>query len=396
MNFASILAAASDSDWISALRAQFDHFVPEFAALDPQQALIQTGLSFALVLGAGLVLAGLQMMLRALLAHVAPDADTRLARGARIGARSMRIARIIVFAIAFYLVLRLWGFDFSAFEQGPLGAVLRSAGRVALILAATMAAMEVSNISISRLFGRVAQRTSNGRRASQVRTLAPLLSGVATTGLVIVAAMMTLSEFGVEIGPLIAGAGIVGLAVGFGAQTLVKDFLTGIFLIVEDIVSIGDIAQVAGTSGVVEEMSLRTIKLRSFDGTLHAIPYGEAQVISNLTKNFSFAVFELSIAYSSDIATALEQMQQVGEQIRSDADFASMIFDPIEIVGVDKLADSGVILKARIKTLPGKQWSVGREYLRRIKLAFDAHGVEIPFPHLKLVAPDQPIPIASR
>jgi small conductance mechanosensitive channel len=207
--------------------------------------------------------------------------------------------------------------------------------------------------------------------------------------------MMALSEIGVEIGPLLAGAGIVGLAVGFGAQTLVKDFLTGLFLIIEDIVSVGDVARIGDSGGLVEDMSLRTIKLRDFDGTLHVIPYGEAQIIRNLTKGFSFYVFDLSISYSSDILKALDLMKETGDELMRDEKFSPLILEPIEVFGVDKLGDSGVVLKARIKTKPIQQWNVGREYLKRIKLAFDAHGIEIPFPHLKLVPPDQPFPVGD-
>jgi small conductance mechanosensitive channel len=194
---------------------------------------------------------------------------------------------------------------------------------------------------------------------------------------------------------LIAGAGILGLAIGFGAQTLVKDFLTGVFLILEDTVSIGDIVTIGNFGGVVEDMSLRTIKLRDFDGTLHIFPYSEAMVIHNKTKSFSFAVFNLSISYTSDIGSALDAMQQVGAELQEDPEFNRFILEPIEVVGVDNLADSAVVLKGRIKTQPAKQWAVQREYLKRIKLAFDANGVEIPFPHLKLVPPDSPIPVGE-
>jgi small conductance mechanosensitive channel len=192
----------------------------------------------------------------------------------------------------------------------------------------------------------------------------------------------------VKIGPLLAGAGVIGVAVGFGAQTLVKDFLTGIFLIVEDIVSVGDVVQIAGSGGLVEDMTLRTIRLRDFDGTLHIFPYSEAQVIHNLTKSFSYYVFDLQISYDSDIDRAVDVMKSTGEALARDPAFASKILAPIEVVGVDGLADSGIRLKARIKTQPIEQWNVGREYNRRIKLAFDGAGIQIPYPHLKLVLPE--------
>lgn len=388
------IAAAPAPDRLADIWAQLQGFVSGVLALDPEQAAIRAGLSLLIIVGAALIVTALRMLLKAAVERIAPggEDDTPKAR-ARIGRWTLRLARIVIAFVAIYLILHLWGFDFGVLNGGPLGAALRSLARVALILTLAFAAVELTQIALARMFSRVAARSRNERRAAQVRTLAPLLSGVAATAIIIIASSMALSEFGVEIGPLIAGAGIVGLAVGFGAQTLVKDFLTGVFLIIEDIVSVGDVARIGAASGVVEEMSLRTIKLRAFDGTLFAIPYGEAQVIANLTKNFSFYVFELSISYSSDIAKALELMRETGAALQSDADFGAFIMEPIEVVGVDKLGDSGVVLKARIKTLPGKQWGVGREFLKRIKLVFDANRIEIPFPHVKLVPPDAPIPL---
>jgi len=309
-------------------------------------------------------------------------------RSRPLGRWALRIARLAIVVAALIAVLRLWGFDFEDLRQGPLGMAFAAAARIALILVIAFAALELAQLAIKRMFARIADRARSARRASQIRTLAPLVIGVVTSTLIVIAAMMALSEIGVEIGPLIAGAGIIGLAVGFGAQTLVKDFLTGIFLILEDIVSVGDVVMIQDFGGVVEEMSLRTIKLRSFDGTLHVFPYSEAQVIHNRTKDFSFAVFDLSIDYGSDIPKAIATMQTVGEALRKEPMFGAHILDDIEVVGVDALADSAVMLKARIKTAPGKQWGVQREYLQRIKAAFDEAGIEIPYPHMKLVPPD--------
>ncbi|RRN63574.1 mechanosensitive ion channel family protein [Caulobacter sp. 602-1] len=177
---------------------------------------------------------------------------------------------------------------------------------------------------------------------------------------------------------------------------MVKDFLTGIFLIVEDIVSVGDIIRIGDSGGLVEQMTLRTIRLRDFDGTVHVFPYSEAQVLHNLTKSFSYYVFDLQVSYRSDLDAALAIMKRVGARLKSDPDFADKILEPIEVVGVDSLADSGVVLKARIKTRPLQQWNVGREYNRRIKLAFDEAGVEIPFPHLQVVLPERQVAELAR
>lgn len=378
------------STGLEGLVAQLQSLVEGVLTLDPQQAAIRAGLSILVVVGAALLVWGLRLVLKTLTARIAPDqAKTR--QPTRVGRWSVRIASIAIAVAAALAILRVWGLDLDDLQAGILGAALRVAGRIALILVIAFSAIEILHLAVARLCDRIVARARNARRAGQVRTLAPILSGVVTGLLIVMAAMMALSELGVEIGPLIAGAGIIGLAVGFGAQTLVKDFLTGIFLILEDIVSVGDIVRIGESGGVVEEMSLRTIKLRDFDGTLHVFPYSEAQVIHNLTKSFSFAVFDLSVSYSSDISRGLELMREVGDDLQSEPRFARLILSPIEVVGVDRLENSGVVLKGRIKTAPGKQWEVGREYLKRIKAAFDAAGIEIPFPHVKLVAPDQPI-----
>ncbi|WP_135212915.1 mechanosensitive ion channel family protein [Vitreimonas flagellata] len=383
--------AAPASATVDTLIAHAQDFLSGLFALDPEQALIRAGLTFLTILGGALLVWGLRTLLKALTERVAPEhaADPNKKR-VPIGRWTIRIARFAIGVAVVLAILRIWGFDYADLREGPLGAVFGIATRVALILFVSFAAIEVLNLAIANIFARIAKRARNARRAAQVRTLAPLLSGIITTLFVLIAAMMTLSEFGVEIGPLIAGAGIVGLAVGFGAQTLVKDFLTGIFLIVEDTVSIGDIIGIGEFGGVVEDMSLRTIKLRDFDGTLHVFPYSEAQVIHNRTKSFSFAVFNLSVDYSADIPRAIDVMKETGAALRADPDFASLIIDDIEVVGVDQLADSAVVLKARIKTHPAKQWAVQREYLKRVKAAFDAAGVVIPFPTLKLIPPDGP------
>ncbi|MEZ5957793.1 MAG: mechanosensitive ion channel [Hyphomonadaceae bacterium] len=372
---------------LQTLTQSIEDFVSGISTLNPEQVLLRGGLSVLVLLGAAIVVWGLHLVLKALTEHIAPKENGEPRRRVSIGRWTMRVARFAIFVGAFILVLRIWGFDFASLQDSPLYDAFSVLARIALILILSLAAIELGQVAIRRGFDRVAFRARNPRRAAQIRTLGPVLSGLATSILVVIAAMMTLSEVGVEIGPLLAGAGIFGLAVGFGAQTIVKDFLTGIFLIIEDSVSVGDIISVGDVGGVVEEMSLRTIKLRDFDGTLHIFPYSEAQVIHNRSKGFAFAVVDLSIDYTSDITKALEVMKSVGDDMRQHQEFLSMVLDDIEIVGVDQLADSAVMLKARLKTYPGKQFAVRREYLKRIKIAFDAAGIEIPFPHMKLIPP---------
>lgn len=384
--------AETPSIEFTGLIEQVQTFITEAFSLDPQQAALRGGLSVLVLVGAMLLMWGLRLIFRAVTERFTPKQPEGAAprKAVPIGRWTLRIARISVFITALLVILRLWGFDLDNLSDGPVGAILNHLWRIALIIVLSLAAIEISQLAIKHLFARVAARSKNFRRAAQVRTLAPVLTGVSTTTLTIVATMMALSEVGVEIGPLLAGAGIIGLAIGFGAQTIVKDFLTGIFLIIEDAVSVGDVVMIADFGGVVEEMSIRTIKLRDFDGTLHIFPYSEAQVIHNRTKNFSFAVFSLQVAHTASVAEALELMKSTGDTLKAEEAFAPFIESPIEVVGVDAVTDTGVMLKARIKTAPGKQWMIQREYLRRIKLAFDEAGIDVPTKTTVLVMPDQP------
>lgn len=369
--------------------ATIDSFVRDIISLDPEQAAIRAGLTLLVVIAASMLIWGLRVLLKALVERVAPEeAEAAPRKKIPIGRWTMRVARIAIVGIAILAILRVWGFDFADLNEGPLGAVLKLVGRVALILVIAFAAIEIAQLAIASTFNRVAKRARNARRAAQVRTLAPLISGIVTSVLMLMAAMMTLSEFGVEIGPLIAGAGIVGLAIGFGAQTLVKDFLTGMFLIIEDAVSVGDSIAIDSTSGVVEQMSLRTIKLRDAQGTLHVFPYSEAQVIHNHTRDFGFAMFTLSLDYSADLGQAIDLMKRVGQDLRVDPDFEQQITADVEIFGVDQLTESAVVLKGRIRTVAGARDGVRRAYLLRIKKAFEDANLPGPITTLKVLRDD--------
>jgi len=193
--------------------------------------------------------------------------------------------------------------------------------------------------------------------------------------------LTVLSQLGIDISPLLAGAGVVGLAIGFGAQTLVKDVITGAFILFEDTVNVGDVATINGTGGLVEGMTIRTIRLRDLSGTVHTIPFGSINAISNLTKDYSYYLLDIGVAYRENTDEVLSVMRAVFEDLRQDAAYSSFIIGDFEVLGVDRFADSAVYVRARIKTIPIKQWDVGREYNRRLKLKFDELGIEIPFPH---------------
>jgi small conductance mechanosensitive channel len=198
------------------------------------------------------------------------------------------------------------------------------------------------------------------------------------------AALIVLREVGVDIMPVVTGAGILGLAVGFGAQTLVKDVIAGFFLTFENHLRVGDVAMIDGTGGIVEAINLRTTVLRDLEGTLHVFPNGSFERYSNRTKDYSYFVINVGVAYKEDTDRVTEVLREVGADLRADAAFSPSILAPLEVLGVDAFEDSQVTIKARIKTVPLKQWEVGRELRRRIKRAFDRASIEIPFPHLSV------------
>lgn len=193
--------------------------------------------------------------------------------------------------------------------------------------------------------------------------------------------MILLGQFNINIGPLIASAGIIGLALGFGAQELVRDFITGFFILLENQVRTGDVAIINGTGGLVETIELRTITLRDLSGTVHIFQNGKINTLSNMTKEWSAMVFDVGVAYKEDVDRVIKVMKDVADDLCADEEFKEFILEPIEIFGLDKFGDSAVIVKARIKTQPIKQWMVGREYNKRLKVAFDREQIEIPFPH---------------
>jgi len=217
-------------------------------------------------------------------------------------------------------------------------------------------------------------------QTQRVNTLFRILKNFVSIAILIVVIMLILSELGIEIGPLIAAAGVVGLAVGFGAQTLVKDIITGLFIILEGQITIGDIVEVAGHSGRVEAITIRTVRLRDVNGHLHVIPFSEVTTVKNITQDQDYHSFEIGVSYNEDVDNVIETIEKVGKDLRKDKDFSSKINGEIEVFGLDKFEDSAIIIKGRIPTVHKQQWAVRREFNRRIKLAFDKGGIEIPFP----------------
>ncbi|HWT09901.1 MAG TPA: mechanosensitive ion channel domain-containing protein, partial [Roseomonas sp.] len=288
--------------------------------------------------------------------------------------------------IAVLLLLEVWGLEaFSWFGQGKLGnRLVGSLASMGFTVLVAMGAWEAANAAIERHLA-LLSRDAKAARSARVRTLLPMLRTALMITILVVVAFIFLTEIGVNVAPLIAGAGVVGIAIGFGSQTLVRDVITGIFLLFEDAVAVGDVVQVGGLSGVVEQLSIRSIKLRAVDGSLHIIPFSAVTTVTNQTRDFAFAVLDVSVGYGEDTDRVAEVLRGIAAEIREDVKWRPVIRDDLDIMGVERLGDSGVVMRIRLKTDPSQRWAVARELNRRIKKRFDELGIEIPYPHQKLV-----------
>lgn len=288
------------------------------------------------------------------------------------------IAGVVVVA-ATALILNAWGIAAIGWLSSQPGQrAIGAALSIAITLAFAVVVWEIANGAVERY---LARGEASYLPSARARTLLPLLRKTLVVLLTVMVILITLSELGIDIAPLLAGAGVVGLAVGFGAQKLVQDVITGFFILVEDAISVGDVVTVAGTSGVVEDLSVRAIKLRDISGSVHTVPFSSVDTVTNMTKTFSYYVADIGVDYKEDTDRVAQVCRDVIEEMRGELDYGIHILEPLEVLGVDAFADSAVIVKVRIKTRPVKQWQVGREFNRRLKKRFDAEGIDFPFPH---------------
>ncbi len=272
--------------------------------------------------------------------------------------------------------------------------------RILLILVMAWVIMSVVRGGLARMERKLVE---SGKKQGDVpseatkraETLVRLLRQLVLIVVWVMALLVILNELGVSVAPILASAGVLGLAIGFGAQNLVRDVISGFFFILENQVRVGDVVVVNGTGGLVESINFRTLVLRDLEGKVHIFPNGTIDAVTNLTREWSAYVFDIGVAYKEDTDKVVGILKDVGEEMKADAEYGPNIQD-IEIFGVDKFDDSAVVIKGRIKTLPIKQWYVGREFLRRVKYAFDAQGVEIPFPHRTLYFGEASPPILAR
>ena len=272
-------------------------------------------------------------------------------------------------------------FDLQGFLDKLYLWLLTSGIRIALIIIITLILLRVASLISGKLRGVIGRKEGDIEFEKRSGTLSGVVHWILRVVILAVAVFMLLAEFGVNLGPVLAAAGVVGLAVGFGAQNLVQDFISGFFLLLEDQVRVGDVVSIGDKGGLVEKVTLRMVILRDFAGTVHFIRNGKIDVISNMTKDYSNYVFNLGVAYRENVDEVIKVLKGIDEEMRQEADFKNDILAPIEVAGLDSFGDSAIVIKARIKTKPIQQWRIGREFNRRIKMKFDELNIEIPFPH---------------
>ena len=276
--------------------------------------------------------------------------------------------------------------DLAAAWWAGLGGAATVALRITLILIAAWVLIGVLQRTIRSMRQRIASRLDDREAAKRAETLGRVFRYLVAVVVSLIAGMLVLGELGVSVAPILGAAGVVGLAVGFGAQSLVKDYFTGFFLLLENQIRQGDVVKLGDHAGLVEEVTLRYVQLRDYDGNVHYVPNGHITTVVNMSRGFSQAVMDIGVAYREDVDEVMAVMRRVGEQMRADEVFGPRILDALEIAGVEQWADSAVVIRCRFRTQPLEQWGVRREYLRRLKAAFDAEGIEIPYPHLTVYA----------
>jgi small conductance mechanosensitive channel len=283
--------------------------------------------------------------------------------------------------IAAGVVAEFWGIPVGAFVLSKVGStLLLRAVAIAITLSVVVVLLQLSRVLAVYLL-----REAEGRVVSQKKkTLVPMIRTAINITAVFVGGIVILDRLGVDTTPILAGAGILGLAVGFGSQTLVKDLINGLFILFEESIRVGDWAQVGDKDGEVESVGLRTVRLRDLKGNVHVIPNSIIDVLTNYSKEFSRSVMDIGVAYREDIDEVIKILVELGEELRNDPEFGERILGPLEVFGLDRFEDSAIIVRIRFNTRPMKQWGVKREYYRRMKRVFDERGIEIPFPHRTL------------
>jgi len=261
-----------------------------------------------------------------------------------------------------------------------------TSARIAAILLAAWILSSLLQRVIRVFRERLTRRMGEREQVQRAETIGRVLRYVVAVVVTAITVMLVLAEIGVSVAPILGAAGVVGLAVGFGAQSLVKDYFNGFFILLEDQIRQGDVVNIASIGGFVEEVTLRYVRLRDYDGNVHFIPNSLISTVTNMSRGFAQSVMDVNIAYRSDIDATVQIMREVAEGMRADETFGPKILEDLEVAGVERWTETGVVIRARFKVLPLEQWNVRRQYLWRLKKALDAQGIVIAHPHLTVYA----------
>lgn len=261
---------------------------------------------------------------------------------------------------------------------------------IGIIALVVIVAIVLLNIMVPRFVRATAERRLADKPDEEIQqridTLSQFFTTSGTSLFILLGFFMMLPELGVNIAPLLAGAGIAGIAIGFGAQSLVKDFFSGIFILIDNQYGRGDVVEIAGISGVVQDVGLRRTVVRDINGVVHFVPNGEIVVASNFTEDYSRVNLNVGVSYSEDLEHVMDVIDRVGEELAADPDWADLIISPPKSLRVDNFGDSSIDIKILGDTRVSQQWAVMGELRLRLKKAFDAEGIEIPYPHTQLVS----------
>ncbi len=258
--------------------------------------------------------------------------------------------------------------------------LITSGTKIILILFIVLFAKKVVALACKKLLKLHLQENEGLEYGKKLQTVYAIIKSLLDFIIIAIAGMLILGELGINLGPILAAAGVLGVAVGFGSQRLIEDIISGFIILINDQIRVGDVVEIDGKSGYVEKLDLKMVVLRDLSGNVHFLRNGKIDVVTNMTKDYSYALFEIGIAYKESVEKVMEVMKQIYEEIKQNPFFEQDILEPIEIFGLDKFDDSAVIVKARIKTKPIKQWAITREFNLKLKNKFDDLGIEIPFP----------------
>lgn len=377
------LPADSPAAPINKLPGLYRRFMSNLSLMSPEEYAQAIGLSLGILLAAWGLARFLTMFLDRGLRLLLRHEETMPG----LSERAARYLPFLKWGIRLVLGLGAGGGVLTAFDIDVWGWLAGAQGRwiaartlmIVLVMAFALGIWELAGAALE---GALKRLDGQGRRQGRLKTLIPVLRMVVAVVLIAMSGLIILSELGVNIAPLLAGAGMVGLAVGLGAQKLVQDLLGSVSILLDDTMAVGDIVKIGDHAGVIEKITLMDIRLRDPAGNLHVVPFSKVNGFVNMSVDYAYAVFDIGIAYSANVDEVTKLLTELGGQMAEDEQFGQLIQEPLEVLGLDKFADSAVILKARMRTEPGKQWEVMREFNRRMKAKFDELGIEIPFPQM--------------